>query len=371
LQAEPQLLELIAAAHRGALEDHPWRDFVHRLRLALGANSANFILREAGAAPDELFAVVDYRDGTPEQMNERYFEDFHRDDPFPYFEMEPGKVYGEQALFRGDPETSRFFTDYLKPAGIARLLIFHAAEPDGCRAWVTVTRGEADPPFGDDERRVCEMLAEQLGVALQAFATLQMERLRGELYAHAAHRLNVDFLLLDDHGRLMPANDRSADLRLKRSGLRRGADGRLHGTEPAQDAALQKAVAQARAGPGGQVLHLADEPYLDVFITPVDLVQPPHPALGRETPAMVVYLHSGPVQASSRYIKALFGLSGTEARLAEALARGRTLTEAAAEVGVTEQTARRYSKLIFSKTGANRQSELIRKILSSAAALAD
>jgi DNA-binding CsgD family transcriptional regulator len=66
----------------------------------------------------------------------------------------------------------------------------------------------------------------------------------------------------------------------------------------------------------------------------------------------------------------LFALSATEAALALHLAGGRTLTEAALALNLSEQTARTYSKHIFAKTGTHRQAELVRLILTSAAQLA-
>jgi DNA-binding CsgD family transcriptional regulator len=363
---EPQLLDLISALHRGAAEERPWAGFLRQLRLALSSHSANLVLREADAAPEEVFAVEDYADAPPPLMHERYVEEFYREDPFPYFKMAPAGVYRLPELVRDAlPEASRFFTDYLRPAGIENLLIFHAAEPGGCRAWVTVTRGPGAADFSAAELGLCKELARQLGISLGLFAALQEERMRRQLYEHAARQLNVDFLLLDGQGRLLLAQDQAA--RVKGLGLCLAPDGKLHAPTREYDAALQRAVARASVEPLGQVLHICDLPYLDVFVSPIANVQPP---LGRETPAIVLYLHAGPIEVSSSHLEKLFGLSGTEARLAAALVRGRTLTEAAGDIGVTEQTARRYSKLIFGKTGANRQSELVRRILGSGAILA-
>jgi len=360
------LLNLIAALHKGAAEERPWAIFLRQLRIALSSHSANLVLREADAAPDEVFAVEDYAAAPPPLMRERYVEEFYREDPFPYFKMVPSRVYRLAELVRDAlPEASRFVTDYLRPAGIENLLIFQAAELGGCRAWVTVTRGPGSDDFSAAELALCEELARQLGVSLGLFAALQEERMRRQLYEHATRQLNVDFLLLDGHGKLLLAQDQAA--RVRGLGLCLAPDGRLHAPRKDYDAGLQRAVAQARDERLGQVMHICDTPYLDIFISPIAHVQPP---LGPETAAIVLYLHAGPLQVSSNNLEKLFGLSATEARLAAALVRGRTLTEAAVDIGVTEQTARRYSKVIFGKTGANRQSELVRRILGSGAILA-
>jgi DNA-binding CsgD family transcriptional regulator len=60
----------------------------------------------------------------------------------------------------------------------------------------------------------------------------------------------------------------------------------------------------------------------------------------------------------------LLGLTRVETRLTLQLAQGMGLTEAAAAIGVKEQTARTYLKSIFGKTGTNRQADLVRFLLT-------
>lgn len=60
-----------------------------------------------------------------------------------------------------------------------------------------------------------------------------------------------------------------------------------------------------------------------------------------------------------------FGLTKAEARLADALWRGSTLEEAAEVFGVTKNTVRTQLCRIFVKTGAQRQSQLIRLLANA------
>jgi len=62
----------------------------------------------------------------------------------------------------------------------------------------------------------------------------------------------------------------------------------------------------------------------------------------------------------------LYELSPGETRLTCSLTRGASLTEAAKDLGVKEQTARSYLKQIFLKTETNRQVELVGLMLKSA-----
>ena len=61
----------------------------------------------------------------------------------------------------------------------------------------------------------------------------------------------------------------------------------------------------------------------------------------------------------------LYHLSPVESRLTSLIAGGATLMHAAEQMRIKEQTARSYLKQIFAKTGATRQGELIRLMLSS------
>ena len=67
----------------------------------------------------------------------------------------------------------------------------------------------------------------------------------------------------------------------------------------------------------------------------------------------------------------LYGLSPVETALACLLAQGESIAEAALVLKIKELTARGYLKQIFIKTGVNRQSALVRILLSSVIHLGD
>jgi DNA-binding CsgD family transcriptional regulator len=61
-------------------------------------------------------------------------------------------------------------------------------------------------------------------------------------------------------------------------------------------------------------------------------------------------------------MRARFGLSPRQAKLTALLFSGRSVKEAAILLGITEGSARQYLKLIFRKTGARRQADLVRLV---------
>ena len=78
--------------------------------------------------------------------------------------------------------------------------------------------------------------------------------------------------------------------------------------------------------------------------------------------------HGRTGQLQARDLEHLFALSPAEARLASRLADGAGLDEAAAILGISRNTARSQLQAIYGKTGVNRQGDLVRLLLNSAAA---
>jgi DNA-binding CsgD family transcriptional regulator len=93
--------------------------------------------------------------------------------------------------------------------------------------------------------------------------------------------------------------------------------------------------------------------------------------MGEGQPALALFI-GDPDQkprASPEALRDLFQLTRTEAALAAALAGGVSLIEAANQLGVTHNTARSHLRAVFSKTGAHRQSQLVRLVQASLAEL--
>jgi DNA-binding CsgD family transcriptional regulator len=80
-----------------------------------------------------------------------------------------------------------------------------------------------------------------------------------------------------------------------------------------------------------------------------DVASPPSPA-------------RRPADCDQLKLQTVFALSPAQARLAALLFDGRSVKDAAHELGITEGSARQYLKKVFEKTGARRQLDLIRVI---------
>ena len=88
-----------------------------------------------------------------------------------------------------------------------------------------------------------------------------------------------------------------------------------------------------------------------------------------DRPAALVFMNDPEAvpELQEAQLSSLYGLTPAEARLAKLLAQDLSLAEASEELGVSQHTVRTHIKRIFSKTTTERQSGLIRVLLSGPA----
>lgn len=113
----------------------------------------------------------------------------------------------------------------------------------------------------------------------------------------------------------------------------------------------------------------------DDRVLPLTLIVRPGPPFGpvsapsRRTAVVVLRDPARRAVLAAPDLEQLFALSRAEARLAGILADGQNLEDAAAELGISRNTARAQLQAIFGKTGTNRQADLVRLLLTSVASL--
>lgn len=97
------------------------------------------------------------------------------------------------------------------------------------------------------------------------------------------------------------------------------------------------------------------------------LVVPHDGPPGSGEPVAVLYLADPdrPTTVDQVCLRAFYGLSRAEARVAALLASGLRLEEISDAIGIKYETTRKHIKQIFDKMGADRQAEVVRILLSS------
>jgi DNA-binding CsgD family transcriptional regulator len=201
----------------------------------------------------------------------------------------------------------------------------------------------------------------ELGSRLQAAAQFE-----ARLQSHF-DRLRCGLIICNGNAQVQWMN-RSAEALLASNSVLRLLGGGLHTRASTGSDSLLREIVESAAGKHstGRYVALGHGPHkLHVAIQPMASTNSPHGG------ASVLLVVTGTADCGGIppvALAKLFGLTPAEASLVGALVTGRTLEQYAHHRGVSVGTARGQLKQVLAKTGAARQSELVRLVLSSAAA---
>jgi len=383
---DPGYDQLVALIYEGALEEQPWQSALPALREALDSQVVSLVLRPPSAddqgvilncvRPDQPLGESTSGLADPDDWQvSAYREQFFALDPF--VNLPTDKVIAlEDILPDRELMASDYYIHYLKPIDLFRILGVDTAEPEGMLARLRFSRRASEARFGQQERRILELLTPHLRRAIQIYAKLNRTTSERDVYAGAVNQLSVGTFILDEQGRVLNTNTLARSLLDQSDGLAlRG--GRLHIDGRDINRELQEALATIiKAQQSGatsvvralRVPRSAGRADLGLVIRPV-----PTSAWseGQSSPSAAVFFSDPDLHdpASQQILGELFGLTPAEANLAILLSRGLSLAQVSEAQSISQHTARAQLKSIFAKAGVSRQAELVRLVLKSVASL--
>jgi len=189
--------------------------------------------------------------------------------------------------------------------------------------------------------------------------------MRSMISSEAMDRLSFGWLSVDSHLRVVDTSP-NIHLILRRTKLiGRSRYDVLSFASPVVDREVRAAIKTYanKQSSRPRLFNIHQDPWIDIFVMPA-LRKPA--SLGKFVSA-IIYVSGDRWSRDDRcdQLVDLFGLMPSEARLAWAMAQGRSIAEAAEDLGLTIETARNYSKKIYAKLGLRGQAELVRLILTS------
>jgi len=354
--------DLIQALSEGVFERPIWHGFLERLCASTGSvyvaltfrtfRNETIALHAGQGPPAELHALVErnrLRRGLP-----------------PW--RPPGTdSFGLESLFEtSDPDEETQIRKRLRALGIEFVRIQQIGEPSGVQAWLTCAGAAQTERFTSD---LMTQMVPFIKQALRTYLTLERERFSSAIMIEAARRSNFGWLVLDRNCRIIDQTPEMDEIFSSSRLLRRDDENRLRFRNTAIRRQVDEIVGRFAHDPSGkpQALVLNRDPWMDILVAPVLN----RSILAESTPVAIVYMRSDR-QSHAEHCERLadlFGMSAREAQMAWVLAQGTSIAEAARDLGISTETARSYSKKVYSKTGVHRQAELVRVILTSMSAI--
>jgi DNA-binding CsgD family transcriptional regulator/PAS domain-containing protein len=262
---------------------------------------------------------------------------------------------------------SEFYADFLRPQGFFHLLGSVALHSDEIIGVLRVIRSRTAAPFDEADRALLRQLTPHVRRSVAVHRQLALASARHAAATDVLDRFQIGVLLLDGRGHVRAANRRAEQLLDLHDGLRADRDG-LRAASTADTAALRALIAgTASAVPTGGAIAVTRPSGRDPFAV---LVAPLRaPALTGVAPgACAVAFITDPEQHTvlpRRRVQRHLGLTAAEADVALTLAGGHTVEEAARMLGISPHTARTQLKHALARTGARRQSALVRLVLAA------
>jgi DNA-binding CsgD family transcriptional regulator len=373
-----QISEMLDLVYEGPLERRPWQAFVDKLREATNATRVWIQLyRPEDAEHDISITASTHPDSKMDWplLRDTYHRGYLESDPLKHFKMMPGEV-----LTLDDYRGSAFRDELLLPMGINHYIRTFFSEPDGMCGWLQMLGHRSTAVF--DKTKALFLLDEllpHLGRALRWYVRFLVDQGEKAVYQKAISHLAFGTIVLDGKGNILDANRIATALVDKYPEIDL-ANGRLVLSNQEINAELQAAIGAAiwakRQSKQEEYVELVRLRSSCGALIAFLILPTPFMVLyqGDHTPNVIVYMcdleqHIGDQherkQSAEKLVAKLFKLSKSEARIAVLLADGLTMSEAAADMGITEGSARSYTKRIYEKTDIKRQSDLIRLIYKS------
>ncbi|HEY3697405.1 helix-turn-helix transcriptional regulator [Phenylobacterium sp.] len=377
LQPLAPMDDLINLIYEGPFEPLPWKRFLGALRTRAKSSFAAIIVRGSRPGSNPL-VVLDGAGGLSIRMQPAAFDHarLSPSDSLARVLEKPGDIFTLDEVIPWDHDkTTDFYNSIVQPYGIRHQLCMSVADPCGWKCIVGVMNAEGMPSFGAREKEFLLSCLPHLRAALEIYARMQREHGMKMALSETLDQLDIGTFILDGAGKVITSN------RFGESLVRAGkcisvVDSKIRFARKSENDRLGALIRKARES--GQSKH--EEGWIEALS--VDCVDHALGVLVRTLPItarcgsnldprIALYVSDSNQQRliPEHLISSLFGLTATEAKLANLLSNGLSLAEVAKLLNVRVNTARTYSKRIFLKVGVNRQSQLVRLILNSSMAL--
>ncbi|HQR03154.1 MAG: helix-turn-helix transcriptional regulator [Proteobacteria bacterium] len=368
------LTDLVGFVYQGVIEETLWETLLIRLQTIMNTRWISVMLDARDTDEPPIMVSISPDGVSVAQANEVGYHYFARD-PFidlpPDTVVTPEELIGEDAWFGG-----AFFREFIQPADVRFILGADFQAAPGHRGRFRACRTRQDGAFTEGDRELVRMLLVHFEHALRVHNRLEVLETERKLYATTLTRMQVGTVILDEQGNVQSLNRVAEDLLAEGDGLR-NTGGRIQAMVRNENQQLQQLIGDALGGTAPRspvviealsVSRSAGKPRLGVLIRTIALGEK---LKGQKRAAVVVFIRDPERRTVPSYemLRRVFSLTRAEAALAQLLAEGFSLDEAAVDLGLSKNTVRAQLRSIFAKTGVSRQSSLVPILLGSVASL--
>jgi len=365
-----QILGLIGQLYGAAAEPDRWEDFLESMMRTIGGAASSIIVHGAGKQDLGRHTVSK---GIREEYA-RAYQDYYCSKNIVLnaaLAKNPQNYIGtlQSCIDISSYRRSEIYNDYARPQNLFHQCSALLSSDGSHAAAISFMRAERDGAFEEEHLQLLRSLAPHLRQAFRLHQTLRRHEQSEAGIDVALDYSDTAMFFLDATGRLLRGNARAIRLLSEGNGLVL-SKGQLQASIPGEAKRFRQlvmATCATGAGrnqfPGGfMLLQRPELRPLGCRIVPFRSDK----SLLEVLCCAILFVGDPDQRPSSRSdaLRLLYRLTPSEAQLADLLLAGETISNAAEKRQIKRESARTQLKTILHKTGTNRQSELIRLLLS-------
>ncbi len=346
------LADLIAAIYEAGFDPSQWPAFLARFEPAVGGCGSGLFINDLHSPANSLLV------STVEPQFTRSYNEYYSSRN-PWLERD-GRAFllgeeagiGESVLSATDLKRTEFYNDWLRPQGSLHCIGTMVLQTPSIFMLISSLRDASRGPFTARDVRLLERLRPHLRRAVEAQRKNAAELQVKNAGLAALDLLPYGWIVAEAGGRAVYLNAAAKEM----------ADRRGLNLRHAELRALIGRVARSGLG-GDMAMPRAGRP-LCVSVLPLPAVSSQPFAAGTLVGIVVSDPDRAPMADAER-IRLYWKLTRAESALAAELVTGLDLAAAAERLGITRTTARNHLRSILHKTGAHRQSALVRLLMTA------
>lgn len=360
------LSQVLEALYEAPLDPSRWEEFLKLTAAAVGAEAAALLLHDFADAPP----LVARQWSIPPETT-RHCGEYHAGLNIWRQAVTKASDWlgtSKQVVSFAELQGTEFYDDLLAPFGMPNGIFAMVERGPSRVANLSLYRSREAGPFQERDLDVVRFLCPHIQRAYRLRSYLAGSRKQRASLQAALDSLAMGVILLASRGQVVTMNHAAERLLADDDCLQATGEG-LRARDPDESARLGQLVHEATTASEEQELRpaglltisRANAPALLLSVSPIRDFE-----LNEAHPVRAVVFVSDPAQRvrpTHATLRALFGLTPAEYRLAMLLADGQKPAAIAEMVGVSRNTLKSQLSGIYRKRGTSRQAQLVRLLL--------
>jgi len=364
--------ELINCIYDAAVDVTLWPAFIKRLIQSL--NSQSGLIRVQNLQSNEVGAYI--TQGLDPEFQRLYREHYiNLDILTPVLEhYDTGHILQTATDAPESFKKSEFYNDYALPQGMIHSIGCTLMKDDSRLGVLGIHRPNKDGYYKEHEIELIKLLTPHLQRAFKVNSHISQLTEKRDIAYSTLDYLSIGIILVDIYGWPVFINEQAEAMLAEGNGLsitRHGLKTSTHkNTQLLHKLIFNATQAVPRTGGAISVSSPKATQAVNILVSPINNEKEFlfNIDSSKTAAAMFFGITGKQFDFSIEVLRRFYGLTHAEARLAAELANGKSMETIAEKFSLSKNTIRSQLKSCFHKTGVNRQTELVKLILSDPAA---